>query len=45
MERIIETAEKDVNYLEFMDRAIRTETRDTTGMLAYDVAETSNYFV
>jgi pyruvate kinase len=43
MERIIETAEKDVDYLDFMDRAIRTETRDTTGMLAYDVAETSNY--
>lgn len=43
MERIIETAEKDFDYLEFMDRAMRTETKDTTGMLAYNVAETSNY--
>ena len=43
MSRIIETAEKDVDYLGFMDTAVRTETKDTTGMLAYSVAETSNY--
>jgi pyruvate kinase len=43
MEKIIAAAEKDVDYLNFMDKAIRTETRDTTGMIAYDVAETSNY--
>lgn len=43
MDKIVGTAEQDIDHLDFMDKAMRTETRDTTGMLAYDVAETSNY--
>ena len=41
--RILETSEMDIDYLGFMDRAIRTESKDITGMLAYDVAETANH--
>ena len=43
MEKIIHSAEQDVNYLEFMDKAIRTETKDTTGLISYNVAQTANY--
>lgn len=43
MTKVLETTEKDVDYLGFMDTAVRTETKDTTGMLAYSVAETANY--
>lgn len=43
MEKIVHSAEQDVNYLDFMDRAIRTETKDTTGLISYNVAQTANY--
>lgn len=39
MEKIIESAEEDINYLELLDKAMRSEKQDTTGMLAYSVAE------
>lgn len=42
MSKIIETAEKDVDYFNFMDRAIRTESKDTTGILAHSVAYNAN---
>lgn len=42
MERIIKSAEEDINYLDFLDKAMRTEKQDTTGSLAYSVADISN---
>ncbi|MCI9233543.1 MAG: pyruvate kinase [Bacilli bacterium] len=39
MEKIIESAEEDINYLELLDKAMRTEKQDITGMIAYSVAE------
>ena len=42
MNKIILTAEKDIDYLEFMDRAMRTETKDTTGMISHSVAYNAN---
>ena len=42
MEKIITSAELDVDYLGFMDRAIRTESKDITGMLAHSVAYNGN---
>ena len=41
MNRIVEAAEKDVDYLSFMDRAVRTGANDITGMVAYNVASSS----
>lgn len=42
MHKIIKTAENDIDYLSFMDRAIRTESKDITGMLAHSVAYNSH---
>lgn len=42
MEKIIGTAELDIDYLGFMDRAIRTESKDVTGMLSHSVAYNAN---
>lgn len=42
MERIIKSSEEDINYLDLLDKAMRTEKQDTTGSLAYSVADTSN---
>lgn len=39
MEKIIESAEEDINYLELLDKAMRTEKQDIAGMIAYSVAE------
>ncbi len=39
MEKIIESAEEDINYFEMLDKAMRTEKQDITGMIAYSVAE------
>jgi pyruvate kinase len=39
MEKIIGSAEEDINYIEFLDRAMRTEKQDTTGLISYSVAE------
>ena len=39
MERIIASAEVDYNYLEILDKAMRTEKQDITGCIAYSVAE------
>lgn len=42
MEKIIGSSEGDINYLELLDTAMRTEKQDTTGVLAYSVAECAN---
>lgn len=37
IKKILETAEIDVNYIEFIDKAMRTEKQDITGTIAYSV--------
>jgi len=41
MEKIIKAAEEDINYLSLLEQAIKTEAKDVTGILAYNVAETA----
>ncbi len=43
LEKILTTAELDLDSSLFMDRAIRTENKDTTGMISYSVAECANH--
>lgn len=42
MSKILESAEEDMNYYDFLDRAYRTEKQDTTGSIAYSVVECAN---
>ena len=42
MEKIIKSAEEDIDYMGILDRAIRTEKQDTTGIVAYNVVESAN---
>lgn len=42
MEKIIETAEKDIPYYELLDSAMRTEEEGITGSIAYSVATCAN---
>ena len=42
MEKIIYSAEEDINYIDFLDRAMRTEKQDITGLISYSVAECAN---
>ena len=42
MEKIIASAEMDMNYYELLDRAMRTEKQDITGTIAYSVTESAN---
>lgn len=39
MKKILEASEIDVNYNEFIDKAMRTENNDITGTIAYSVVE------
>ena len=41
MIKIIEQAETEVNYYDFLDRTMRTEKQDITGSIAYNVVESS----
>ena len=41
MEKIIKAAEEDINYLTLLEQAVKTESKDVTGILAYNVAETA----
>lgn len=41
MEKIIKAAEEDINYLGLLERTVKTESQDVTGILAYNVAETA----
>lgn len=42
MARIIDSAERDINYYDLLDKAMRTENQDVTGSIAYSVADCSN---
>lgn len=42
MEKIIASAEEDINYIELLGKAMRTEKQDITGSIAYSVAECAN---
>lgn len=42
MARIALSAEEDINYLEFLDKAMRTEKQDITGVISYSVVEAAN---
>lgn len=41
-EKIIKSAEEDIDYMNFLDRAIRSESQDVTGNIACSVAEIAN---
>lgn len=42
MKKILESSELNVNYNEFLDKAMRTEKQDITGTIAYSVVESSS---
>ena len=42
MERVIKAAEMDANYTSLMESAIKTEKKDITGVLAYNVSGCAN---
>lgn len=42
IERIIHASEHDINYIDLLDKAIRSESIDTTGCIAISVVETAN---
>ncbi len=42
MNKIIKTAEEDINYFELLDKAMRSEKQDVTGSLVYSVTECAN---
>ena len=42
MKKILETSELDVNYKEFIDKAMRTEKQDITGTIAYNVVDAAD---
>ncbi|MDD3392865.1 MAG: pyruvate kinase [Bacilli bacterium] len=39
MDKIISSAEEDINYLDFLSRAMQSETQDITGFISYSVSE------
>lgn len=41
-EKIVKSAEDDIDYMNFLDRAIRSESQDVTGNIACSVAEIAN---
>lgn len=42
MEKIIKSSEDDINYVELLGRAMRTENQDVTGLIAFSVADCAN---
>lgn len=42
MEKIIRSAEDNIDYIELLGRAMRTEKQDVTGLIAYSVADCAN---
>lgn len=42
MNKIIESAEEDINYIELLDSAMRTEKQDITSAIAYSVVDSAN---
>lgn len=41
-EKVIKAAEEDINYMNFLDMSIRSESKDITGNVACSVAEMAN---
>ena len=42
MSKIISSTEENIDYLDFLDRAMRTEEDNTAGIIAYSVASAAN---
>lgn len=42
MNKIIGSAEEDINYYDLLDRSMRSEKQDTTGSLVYSVTDCAN---
>lgn len=42
MNKIIASAEEDINYIELLDNAMRTEKQDITSAIAYSVVDSAN---
>lgn len=42
MSKIINSTEENIDYLDFLDKAYRTEKESTTGVIAYSVAKTAS---
>ncbi|MDD3341244.1 MAG: pyruvate kinase [Bacilli bacterium] len=42
MDKIIDSAEGDINYYELLDKSMRSEKQDVTGSLVYSVTECAN---
>lgn len=42
MERIVKTSEENIDYIELLGRAMRTENQDVTGLIAFNVADSAN---
>lgn len=42
MEKIIETAESNIDYNDFLNKSLQNEKEDITGMIAYSVTECAN---
>ena len=43
MEKILESAEHDIEYTEFIDKALKTENKDITGLIAHSVTDAALY--
>ncbi len=42
MEKVIKSAEEDIDYIELLSKAMRSEKQDSTGLIAYSVADCAN---
>lgn len=42
MSKILSSTEENIDYLDFLDKAMRTEKENITGIIAYSVAEAAN---
>lgn len=42
MEKIMRSAEEDINYLDFLDKATRSEKQDITGILSHSIVDCAN---
>ncbi|MFA5603637.1 MAG: pyruvate kinase [Bacilli bacterium] len=42
MEKVIKSAEEDIDYVELLYKAMRTEKQDTTGLIAHSVVDCAN---
>ena len=42
MEKVIRSAEENIDYIDLLSKAMRTEKQDATGLIAYSVADCAN---